>query len=170
MPSTLKRRVSTTWRRGSSGFSFSAEPGHAAYVPVGHDYAGAPDQLDRDVVLEKLKPILEDPQRPKLGHHLKYDAHVLANYGIELRGMRYDSMLESYVLNSTATNHNLDSTVEKYLGVKTIRYEDVAGRGARQLTFNQVPVDRAAEYSAEDADVTLQLHRTLWRRSKRYRR
>jgi DNA polymerase-1 len=144
------------------GISFSAEPGRAAYVPVGHDYAGAPDQLDRNVVLEKLKPILEDPQRPKLGHHLKYDAHVLANYGIELRGMRYDSMLESYVLNSTATNHNLDSTVEKYLGVKTIRYEDVAGRGARQLTFNQVPVDRAAEYSAEDADVTLQLHRTLW--------
>jgi DNA polymerase-1 len=87
---------------------------------------------------------------------------VLANYGIELRGLRYDSMLESYVLNSTATNHSLDSTVEKYLGVKTIRYEDVAGRGARQLTFNQVPVDRAAEYSAEDADVTLQLHRTLW--------
>ena len=144
------------------GISFSAEPGRAAYVPVGHDYAGAPDQLDRNVVLEKLKPILEDPQRPKLGHHLKYDAHVLANYGIELRGLRYDSMLESYVLNSTATNHSLDSTVEKYLGVKTIRYEDVAGRGARQLTFNQVPVDRAAEYSAEDADVTLQLHRTLW--------
>ena len=146
------------------GFSFSAEPGHAAYVPVGHDYAGAPDQLDRDFVLGKLKPILEDPQRQKLGHHLKYDAHVLANYGIELRGMRYDSMLESYVLNSTATNHNLDSTAEKYLGVKTIRYEDVAGRGARQLTFNQVPVDRAAEYSAEDADVTLQLHRALWSR------
>ncbi len=146
------------------GFSFSAEPGHAAYVPVGHDYAGAPDQLDRDLVLGKLKPILEDPQRQKLGHHLKYDAHVLANYDIELRGMRYDSMLESYVLNSTATNHNLDSTAEKYLGVKTIRYEDVAGRGARQLTFNQVPVDRAAEYSAEDADVTLQLHRALWSR------
>ncbi len=144
------------------GVSFSAEPGHAAYVPVGHDYAGAPDQLDRSFVLEKLKPILEDPQRLKLGHHLKYDAHVLANYGIELRGMRYDSMLESYVLNSTATNHNMDSTAERYLGVKTIRYEDVAGRGARQLTFNQVPVERAAEYSAEDADVTLQLHRALW--------
>ncbi len=144
------------------GVSFSAEPGRAAYVPVGHDYAGAPDQLNRSLVLEKLKPLLEDPQRQKLGHHLKYDAHVLANYGIELRGMRYDSMLESYVLNSTATNHNLDSTAEKYLGVKTIRYEDVAGRGARQLTFNQVPVERAAEYSAEDADVTLQLHRVLW--------
>ena len=102
------------------------------------------------------------PTRQKVGHHLKYDAHVLANCGIELRGMRYDSMLESYVLNSTAINHNMDSTAAKYLGVKTIRYEDVAGRGARQLTFNQVPVDRAAEYSAEDADVTLQLHRALW--------
>jgi len=130
------------------GLSFSAEPGHAAYVPVGHDYAGAPDQLDRNLVLEKIKPILEDPTRAKLGHHLKYDAHVLANHGIELKGMRYDSMLESHVLNSTATNHNMDSTAEKYLGVKTIRYEDVAGRGAKQLTFNQVPVDTAAAYSA----------------------
>jgi DNA polymerase I len=144
------------------GVSFCAEPGHAAYVPVGHDYAGAPDQLDRNRVLEKLKPILEDPARMKLGHHLKYDAHVLANHGIELKGMRYDSMLESYVLNSTATNHNMDSTAERYLGVKTIRYEDVAGRGAKQLTFNQVPVDTAAAYSAEDADITLQLHRALW--------
>jgi DNA polymerase-1 len=146
------------------GVSFSVEPGHAAYVPLAHDYAGAPEQLDRDRVLEKLKPILEDAARPKLGHHLKYDAHVLANHGIELQGMRYDSMLESYVLNSTATNHNMDSTAEKYLGVKTIHYEDVAGRGARQLTFNQVPVDRAAEYSAEDADITVQLHRALWPR------
>ncbi len=146
------------------GVSFSVEPGHAAYVPLAHDYAGAPEQLDRDRVLEKLKPILEDAARPKLGHHLKYDAHVLANHGIELQGMRYDSMLESYVLNSTATNHNMDSTAEKYLGVKTIHYEDVAGRGARQLTFNQVPVERAAEYSAEDADITVQLHRALWPR------
>jgi DNA polymerase-1 len=144
------------------GVSFSVEPGHAAYVPLAHDYAGAPEQLDRDRVLEKLKPILEDAARPKLGHHLKYDAHVLTNHGIELQGMRYDSMLESYVLNSTAINHNMDSAAEKYLGVKTIHYEDVAGRGARQLTFNQVPVDRAAEYSAEDADITVQLHRALW--------
>jgi DNA polymerase-1 len=144
------------------GVSFCAEPGRAAYVPVGHDYAGAPDQLDRNLVLEKLKPILEDPARAKLGHHLKYDSHVLANHGIELKGMRFDSMLESYVLNSTATNHNMDSTAERYLGLKTIRYEDVAGRGAKQLTFNQVPVDSAAAYSAEDADVTLQLHRVLW--------
>ena len=146
------------------GVSFCIEPGHAAYVPLGHDYAGAPEQLERDRVLQALKPLLEDAALPKLGHHLKYDAHVLANHDIELQGMRYDSMLESYVLNSTATNHNLDSTAEKYLGVKTIHYEDVAGRGARQLTFNQVPVDRAAEYSAEDADITVQLHRALWPR------
>ena len=144
------------------GVSFSAESGHAAYVPVAHDYAGAPDQLPRDEVLNLLKPLLEDPRAAKLGHHLKYDAHVLANHGVDLKGMRYDSMLESYVLNSTATRHDMDSAAEKYLGIKTIHYEDVAGKGARQITFNQVPVDRAAEYSAEDADVTLQLHRTLW--------
>ncbi len=144
------------------GVSFSAEPGHAAYVPLAHDYAGAPEQLGRDEVLSLLRPLLEDPHAPKLGQHLKYDAHVLTNHGIELRGMRFDSMLESYVLNSTATRHDMDSNAEKYLGIKTIHYEDVAGKGARQLTFNQVPVDRAAEYSAEDADVTLQLHQALW--------
>ncbi len=144
------------------GVSFAAEPGHAAYVPLRHDYAGAPDQLDRDEVLNLLRPLLENPQVPKLGQHLKYDAHVLANHGIELKGMRFDSMLESYVLNSTATRHDMDSNAQKYLGIKTILYEDVAGKGARQLTFNQVPVERAAEYSAEDADVTLQLHQALW--------
>jgi DNA polymerase-1 len=144
------------------GVSFAAEPGHAAYVPLAHDYAGAPEQLGRDEVLNLLRPLLEDPRVSKLGHHLKYDAHVLSNHGIELEGMRYDSMLESYVLNSTATRHDMDSVAEKYLGIRTIHYEDVAGKGARQLTFNQVPVDRAAEYSAEDADVTLQLHRILW--------
>jgi DNA polymerase-1 len=144
------------------GVSFAAEPGHAAYVPLAHDYAGAPQQLARDEVLSLLRPLLEDPRVAKLGHHLKYDAHVLANHGIELQGMRYDSMLESYVLNSTATRHDMDSAAEKYLGIRTIHYEDVAGKGAKQLTFNQVPVERAAEYSAEDADVTLQLHRTLW--------
>ena len=144
------------------GVSFAAEPGHAAYVPLAHDYAGAPAQLGREEVLSLLRPLLEDPRASKLGHHLKYDAHVLANHGIELKGMRYDSMLESYVLNSTATRHDMDSAAEKYLGIKTIHFEDVAGKGARQLTFNQVPVERAAEYSAEDADVTLKLHRTLW--------
>jgi DNA polymerase I len=144
------------------GLSFAAAPGDAAYLPVGHDYAGAPPQLDRDHVLAAFKPLLEDASRPKLGHHLKYDAHVLANYGIALRGQRFDSMLESYVLNSVATRHDMDSTAQKYLGVKTIHFEDIAGKGAKQITFNQVEVERAAEYSAEDADVTLQLHLALW--------
>ena len=146
------------------GVSFAVEPGHAAYVPLAHAYPGAPEQLDREDVLRRLEPLLADPARAKLGHHLKYDAHVLRNHGIELRGMRYDSMLESYVLNSTATRHDLDSTARHYLGIETIHYEDVAGKGAKQLPFAEVPVERAAEYSAEDADVTLQLHRTLWPR------
>jgi DNA polymerase I len=144
------------------GLSFAVTPGEAAYLPLGHDYAGAPQQLDVEKVLAAFKPLLEDAARPKLGHHLKYDAHILANYGIELAGQRFDSMLESYVLNSVATRHDMDSTVEKYLGIKTIHFEDVAGKGAKQITFNQVDVDRAAEYSAEDADVTLQLHLKLW--------
>jgi DNA polymerase-1 len=146
------------------GVSFAIEPGRAAYVPLAHTYPGAPDQLDRKAVLTRLKPLLEDPGRAKLGHHLKYDAHVLLNHGIELAGMQYDSMLESYVLNSTATRHDLDSTALHYLGVQTIHYEDVAGKGAKQLPFNEVPVDTAGEYSAEDADVALRLHRTLWPR------
>jgi DNA polymerase I len=144
------------------GLSFAVEPGEAAYLPLGHDYPGAPHQLDREKVLAAFKPLLEDASRPKLGHHLKYDAHVLANYGIAIEGQRFDSMLESYVLNSVATRHDMDSTAEKYLGVKTIHFEDVAGKGAKQITFNQVDVDRATEYSAEDADITLQLHLALW--------
>jgi DNA polymerase-1 len=143
------------------GVSFCAEPGSAAYVPLAHDYAGAPEQLSRERVLAALKPLLEDPDQPKLGHHLKYDAHVLANHGIQIRGMRYDTMLESYVWNSVATRHDMDSTASRYLGIKTITFEQVAGKGVKQLTFNQVPVDTAAEYSAEDADVTLQLHQVL---------
>ena len=146
------------------GVSFCVEPGHAAYVPLAHRYPGAPDQLDRDRVLARLKPLLEDPARAKLGHHLKYDAHVLRNHGIELAGMRYDSMLESYVLDSTATRHDLDSTAKHYLGIETIHYEDVAGKGAKQLPFAEVPVETAGEYSAEDADVALRLHRALWPR------
>ncbi len=146
------------------GVSFAIEPGHAAYVPLKHTYPGAPQQLDREDVLRQLQPLLEDDARGKLGHHLKYDAHVLRNHGIELRGMRFDSMLESYVLNSTATRHDLDSTARLYLGVETIHYEDVAGRGAKQLSFNDVPIESAAEYSAEDSDVALRLHRTLWPR------
>ncbi len=144
------------------GVSFCIEPGQAAYVPLAHDYAGAPDQLPRAEVLALLKPLLEDPLRGKLGHHLKYDAHVLANHGIALAGQRYDTMLESYVWNSVASRHDMDSVAQRYLGIETIHYEDVAGKGAKQITFNQVPVDRAAEYSAEDADVTMRLHRTLW--------
>jgi DNA polymerase-1 len=143
------------------GLSFCIEPGKAAYVPLAHDYAGAPDQLDRNRTLARLKPLLEDPGRPKVGHHLKYDAHVLLCAGIALAGMRYDSMLESYVLNSTATRHDMDSCAKLYLGVDTIKYEDVAGKGAKQIPFNQVPVETASTYAAEDADVTLQLHREL---------
>ena len=144
------------------GVSFAVAAGEAAYVPLAHDYPGAPVQLSRERVLAALKPLLEDPSRPKLGHHLKFDAHILANYGIAIAGQRYDSMLESYVLNSVATRHDMDSTVDRYLGIKTIHFEDVCGKGAKQITFNQVDVGRATEYAAEDADVTLQLHQVLW--------
>jgi len=143
------------------GLSFCIEPGHACYLPLAHDYPGAPDQLDRKKTLAKLKPLLEDPKRTKVGHHLKYDAHVLASAGIALEGMRFDSMLESYVLNSTATRHDMDSCAKLYLGVDTIKYEDVAGKGAKQIPFNQVALEQASPYAAEDADVTLQLHRVL---------
>jgi DNA polymerase I len=146
------------------GVSFAVEPGRAAYVPLAHTYPGAPDQLDREEVLGLLRPLLEDENRAKLGHHLKYDAHVLRNHGVELRGIRFDSMLESYVLNSTATRHDLDSVARLYLGVETIHYEDVAGKGAKQLNFRDVSVEVAAEYSAEDSDVALRLHRALWPR------
>jgi DNA polymerase-1 len=144
------------------GVSFALEPGHAAYVPLAHVYPGAPDQLDRARVLAALKPLLESERHGKVGHNLKYDAHVLLNAGITLAGMRFDSMLESYVWNSVATNHDMDSDARRYLGIDTIKFEDVAGKGAKQLSFDQVPVDKAAGYSAEDADVTLRLHRTLW--------
>ena len=144
------------------GVSMAVEPGRAAYVPLAHDYPGAPEQLPRDEVLARLQPFLESAEHSKVGHHLKYDAHVLARHGISLNGMAYDSMLESYVLNSVATRHDMDSTARLYLGRETIHYEDVAGKGAKQLTFNQVDLETAAPYAAEDADITLQLHRTLW--------
>jgi DNA polymerase-1 len=144
------------------GVAFAVAPREAAYVPLGHDYPGAPHQLDRDKVLAALKPILEDLTKAKLGHHLKFDAHVLANHGIALNGQRFDSMLESYVLNSVATRHDMNTTAERYLGIKTIPYEDITGKGAKKIAFNQVAVDQAAEYSAEDADVTLQLHQAIW--------
>jgi len=144
------------------GISLCVDPGRACYIPVAHDYPGAPDQLDRDAVLQALRPFLEDERKAKLGHHLKYDAHIFARYGIALKGMRYDTMLESYVLNSVATRHDMDSTARHYLGVETIHYEDVAGKGAKQLTFNQVAMEQATPYAAEDADVTLRLHQRLW--------
>jgi DNA polymerase I len=144
------------------GVSFAVSAGEAAYVPLSHDYPGAPTQLDADSVLATLKPLLEDEAKTKLGHHLKFDCHILANHGIALAGQRYDSMLESYVLNSVVVGHDMDSTVEKYLGIKTIHYEDICGKGAKQIPFNQVTVERAAEYAAEDSDVTLQLHQALW--------
>jgi DNA polymerase-1 len=150
------------------GLSFAVTPGEAAYVPLGHDYAGAPPQLDRDEVLAALKPWLESGAKFKLGHHLKYDAHVLANHGIAIAGHRYDSMLESYVLNSVANRHDMDSVAERYLGIHTIHYEDVCGKGAKQIGFNQVDVDRATAYAAEDADVTLQLHLALWAKIAAY--
>ena len=144
------------------GVAFAVAAGEAAYVPLRHDYPGAPQQLDRDDVLSKLKPFFEDPTKVKLGHHLKHDAHVLANHGIALGGPCFDVMLESYVLNSVATRHDMDSTAAKYLGMTTIPYEDVVGKGAKQIAFNQVDVQRAAAYSAQEADVTLRLHEALW--------
>jgi DNA polymerase-1 len=149
------------------GVSFCIEPGVAAYVPLAHDYEGAPPQLDRGRVLAALAPLLQDAGHPKLGQHLKFDMHVLANHGIALTGQRYDTMLESYVLNSTATRHDMDSMAEHYLGLRTIHFEDVAGKGARQISFDKVELGRAAEYAAEDADVTMRLHRALWPRIAR---
>ena len=144
------------------GVSFAVEAGEAAYVPLAHDYLGAPAQLDRDAVLAQLRPLLEDPEQFKVGQNLKYDASVLANHGITLRGIRFDTMLESYVLDSTATRHDMDSLALKYLGQKTIHFEDIAGKGAKQLTFNQIKVEEAGPYAAEDADITLRLHQALW--------
>ena len=144
------------------GVSFAIEPGKAAYVPFGHDYLGAPTQLTEQQVLGKLKPLLEDPARLKVGQNLKYDRNVLQNHGIDLQGIAYDTMLESYVLNSTASRHDMDSLARKYLGVDTISFEEIAGKGAKQLTFNQIELEQAAPYAAEDADITLRLHQTLW--------
>jgi DNA polymerase-1 len=146
------------------GVSFAVKSGAAAYVPLAHSYIGAPQQLDREQVLASLKPLLEDAQRPKVGQNLKYDASVLANHGIHLRGIRFDTMLESYVLDSTATRHDMDSLALKYLGHGTIHFEDVAGKGAQQITFDQVSLEVAGPYAAEDADITLRLHETLWPR------
>ncbi len=144
------------------GISLAVKKGEAAYIPVAHDYPGAPDQLPREEVIAALKGFLEDPAKKKVGHHLKYDAHVFARYDVRLRGMQFDSMLESYVLNSVATRHDMDSVAGKYLNINTTHYEDVAGKGAKQLTFNQIDLQQASPYAAEDADITLQLHEHLW--------
>ena len=143
------------------GVSFAVDPGHAAYVPFGHDYPGAPDQLPRERVLERLRPILESERPAKIGQNLKYDMSVLARAGIRLAGIAFDTMLESYVLDSTATRHDMDSLALKYLGHRTIHYEEIAGKGAKQLTFDRIPIEDAGPYAAEDADVTLRLHRVL---------
>jgi DNA polymerase I len=144
------------------GLSFAVAPGEAAYLPLAHDYLGAPEQLDREQTLAKLKPLLEDPTRLKVGQHLKFDRNVLRNHGIHLQGIAFDTMLESYVLNSTASRHNMDDLAKKYLNYTTQTFEDVAGKGVKQLTFNQVELEKAAFYAAEDADITLRLHQTLW--------
>lgn len=144
------------------GVSFAVEPGKAAYVPFGHDYLGAPVQLSEAVVLGKLKPLLEDPTRLKVGQNLKYDRNVLLNHDIDLQGIAYDTMLESYVLNSTASRHDMDSLARRYLNAETISFEDIAGKGVKQLTFNQIELEQAAPYAAEDADITLRLHQALW--------
>jgi len=144
------------------GLSFAVAEGEAAYLPVAHDYIDAPEQLDRDAVLAQLKPLLEDENAKKVGQNLKYDASVLANYGIELAGIAFDTMIESYVYNSIATKHNMDALAEKYLGHTCISFEEIAGKGKKQLTFNQIELEQASPYAAEDADVTLRLHNVLW--------
>lgn len=146
------------------GLSFSIEPGHGAYVPVGHDYPDAPKQLRRIQVLERFRPLLESSEITKVGQNLKYDISVLARHGITLRGGRFDTMLESYVLDSTASRHDMDTLALKYLGYRTTRFEDIAGKGPKQLSFNQIELQQAAPYAAEDADITLRLHQLLWPR------
>ncbi|MCQ4164236.1 DNA polymerase I [Tahibacter harae] len=146
------------------GLSVSVQRGEAAYIPLAHDFPGAPPQLARDHVLAALRPLLEDPAKPKLGQHAKYDVNVLSRYGITVRGVAYDSMLESYVWNSTATRHDMDSLAKRYLGYTPIPYESVAGKGAKQIPFSQVALEQATAYAAEDADVTLRLHEVLWAR------
>lgn len=147
---------------GLVGLAFATEAGHGWYVPLTHDYLGAPKQLDRTAVLARVKPLLEDPARPKLGQHIKYDLNVLARHGVNVRGVAFDTMLESYVLDAAGNRHDMDTLAVKYLNHKTISFSDVAGKGKGQLTFNQVAIDQATQYSAEDADITLRLHEALF--------
>ncbi len=150
------------------GVSFAITPGKGVYIPLAHDDENAPLQLNRDHVLKTLKPILENPTIKKIGHNIKYDFSVLTKYDITLQGIAYDTMLESYILDSSSNNHDMDSLALKYLGWRTIHFEDVAGKGAKQITFDKVPIEIAATYAAEDADVTLQLHETLWPKLSEY--
>lgn len=144
------------------GVNFAIEAGIAAYVPCGHDYMGAPEQLPLEWVLEQLKPILEDANKIKIGQNLKYDRSVLLNYNIELRGIRFDTMLESYVWNSIGSRHNMDDLAQNYLDYKTVTFEELAGKGVKQLSFNQLKIEDAGHYAAEDADITLRLHQFFW--------
>ncbi|MGO2285250.1 DNA polymerase I [Pseudomonas lundensis] len=151
------------------GLSFAVKPGEAAYIPLTHSYMGVPEQLDRDTVLRALKPLLEDPNKAKVGQHAKFDMNILANCaiggdpacGISVQGIAFDTMLESYVLDSTATRHDMDSLALKYLGHSTTSFQDIAGKGAKQLTFDQISLEQAGPYAVEDADVTLRLHNVL---------
>lgn len=154
---------------GIVGLSFAVKPGEAIYIPLAHDYVDVPAQLDKKTILDKLKPWFENEKHAKLGQNLKYDKHVLANEGISLRGIRHDTMLESYVFNSTATRHDMDSLAEHYLGEKTITFEELAGKGSKQLTFNQIDINKAGEYAAEDADITLRLHQKIWNQLRKER-
>ncbi len=149
------------------GVSFSVQSGKAAYVPFAHAYEGAPKQLSIESVLKKLKPLLEDPKLNKVGQNLKYDMRVLANYDVDMQGVQFDTMLESYVLDSTATRHDMDSLAMKYLGHKTVKFEDIAGKGKAQLGFNDVDLEKAGPYAAEDADITFRLHEHLWPKLKK---
>src|SRR5690606_5380754 len=146
------------------GVAFSVQPGEAAYVPLAHQPTAAPEQLERDAVLKRLRPWLESESAAKVGHDLKFAAHVLARHGIALRGMRYDTMLESYVLNSVAVRHDLDAIAAKYVGVKKVTREDVCGRGAKEIAFDQLSLEDACRYAAENADIALRAHEVLWAR------
>ena len=151
-----------SWSANIVGLSFAIAPGEAAYLPVAHDYLDAPDQLDRNDVLKQLKPLLEDAKAAKVGQNLKYDRGVLKNYDIELQGIKFDTMLESYCLSSVGGKHDMDSLAARWLNHKTVTFEEIAGKGKNQLTFNQIAIEQAAHYAAEDADVTLQLHLQMW--------
>ena len=144
------------------GISIAVDAGKAAYIPFGHDYLGVPEQLSRDIVMAYLKPLLEDPSIKKVGQNLKYDMSIFAQHGVALQGIAFDTMLESYVLDSVATRHDMDSLANKYLGEQTIKFTDIAGKGVGQLTFNQISLEEAGPYASEDADLTLRLHQALW--------